>query len=300
MADSAPVVLSLCSGIGMLDEAVRLVFPGAVTAAYCEWEAYAASVLLARMEDATLEPAPVWNGDLRDFNAQPFRGVVDLLVAGLPCQPYSLAGKQRGNDDARSWGEAGDGPIPHFLRIVAECRPAVVFLENVPAWVMGGWFRPVGEELCRLGYEIEEPVFLAAGDVGASHERERVFVLAHLPGERGEGWRLPEPAVADANGLRRRSKGNGEQFATGAYWSGLPVFAPGPAAPEWKRIVETSPWLAPAIEPGLCVLAYGVALVVDQSRADQLRCAGNGVVALQAAVALVELLSRADQKETLT
>lgn len=403
MADSAPIVLSLCSGIGMLDEAARIVWPGARTAAYCEWEAYAAAVLLARMEDASLEPAPVWGGDLRDFNAQPFRGVVDMLVAGLPCQPYSCAGRQRGNDDARSWGEDGAGPLPQFLRIVGECRPAVVFLENVPAWVMGGWFRPVGEELCRLGYEIEEPVFLAAADVGASHERERVFILAHLPGERGRGWRLsatggrqhatdvdgecaeladaqhqpgcsewqPEPRQRRAKGpengampwqagcgqghtheqreqqphhpdgseprgdtrpgdggtsggLDPLASGDGLAVACGTGPEGgerggahgqrhgaasprptpelreVPLFAPAPGdTAGWLRTLtdEQRHELAPAIEPGLRVLADGVALVVDASRADQLRCAGNGVVALQAAVALVELLSRAAATE---
>lgn len=455
MVDTCPTVLSLCSGIGMLDEAVRLVFPGAVTATCCEWEAHAASVLLARMEDQTLEPAPIWGGDLRDFNAQPFRGVVDLLIAGLPCQPYSLAGRQRGNDDARSWGEDGDGPIPQFLRIAAECRPALVFLENVPAWVVGGWFRPVGEELCRLGYDIEEPLFLAAGDVGASHQRERVFILAHLPGERGRRWGLsaaggrqhaidldgeraeladaqhqpgsaewePEPWQRRAEGpdhgamprqagcelghpheqreqqphhangtqsrgdartcacgpscqlaqptrgglgeLREPSGSGGQPHGHGEAMAdadagrlpvgrtaddagrsqpdpwltrepvqplasgdglavpagkgcegercaslarsldgnagrngGTPLFAPGPGdLTAWRGILGDSPHLAPAVEPGLRVLADGLALVVDASRADQLRCAGNGVVALQAAVALVELLSRVERGE---
>jgi hypothetical protein len=71
------------------------------------------------------------------------------------------------------------------------------------------------------------------------------------------------------------------------------VFAPGPGdAVEWQRILSRKPWLAPAVEPGVCVHVDGVALVVDAGRADQLRCGGNGVVALQAAVALTELLRR--------
>lgn len=412
----SPTVLSLCSGIGMLDEAIRLVFEHARTACFAEWEAYAASVLLARIEDESLEPAPVWCGDLRDFDATPFRGLVDILAAGLPCQPYSYAGKREGNTDRRSYGQ-GDGPIPQFLRITAECRPTVVLLENVPAWLRGGWFRPVGEELSRLGYEIAEPVFVAASDVGASHERERVFVLAHLPGERGKGWRLSKPdgrddatdverrgesrmadtssgddsgrglerrmdarpettegrrespanrpddvcaTVADAqdpdrrpgergeetgtrtHGQRRRRPSGGEpdvgdsnrrgrstgratnvarpdqseprkpdeQLAESARGgqrelrqsserqrladgSDPDLFAPGPSDPRWQSIIANSPHLAPAIEPGLRELASGQSLVVDSERADQLRCCGNQVVALQAACALVELLRRA-------
>ena len=91
----------------------------------CEWEGYAASCLLARMEEQSLEPCPIWCGDLSGLNATPFRGLVDVLCAGLPCQPYSCAGKQQGVSDQRSFDD-GDGPIPHFLRIVSECRPAVV------------------------------------------------------------------------------------------------------------------------------------------------------------------------------
>lgn len=391
----------------MLEEAVRLVFPGSRCAALCEWEAYAASTLLARMADASLEQAPVWCGDLRDFNATGFRGLVDILTAGLPCQPYSCAGKKQGNTDARSWGEDGDGPIPGFLRIVGECRPAVVFLENVPTWVRAGWFRPVGDELCRMGYEIVEPVFLAAGDVGASHQRERVFILAHAKHEQqhgsGRAWRrwtgfenghfkmdnaagarcngtgtgpvaderggqcVPGAGCADvahadeqrcgetgeraggcnagesggelahAAGVRfqgRRGEHAGERlsgshsgelaqpaqrglgelressavanagsagisFRTGnrtpssTEASGGTIFPPGPDAFQWQTILTRNPHLAPAVESGFRVLADGLAVVVDEARADQLRCVGNGVVPLCAAVALVELLRRA-------
>ena len=129
----------------MLDEAVRLVLPGHRVAGYAEWESGAASVIMARMEDASLEPAPVFCGDLGGLDARPFFGVVDILTAGLPCQPYSVAGKRLGNADERSHGDGESGPIPQFLRIVGECRPALVFLENVAAWVRGGYFRAVGE-----------------------------------------------------------------------------------------------------------------------------------------------------------
>jgi len=205
-------VLSLCSGVGMHDLGLGSVFH-ARTVCYVEREAFSASQLVALMEAECLDTAPVWS-DLSTFDARVWRGVVDCVVAGLPCQPYSVAGKREGNDDRRAFGD-GDGPIVHFLRIVAECRPAVVFLENVPAWVTGGWFRPVGDELCRLGYELEAPLFLAADDVGAAHQRERVWLMAYQPG-RGqrvlrESWRgvgcaeQDSRALADAEGRRGRA-----------------------------------------------------------------------------------------------
>ncbi len=147
--------------------------------AYVEREAFPCAILGDRGEQEALGAAPVFP-DLAGFDGRRFRGLVDLIVAGLPCQPYSVAGKREGWDDKRSIGE-GDGPIVQFLRIVEEVLPALVFMENVPPWVTARdqWFRPVGERLSELGYRVEKPLFLAARDVGASHERERVFILAH-------------------------------------------------------------------------------------------------------------------------
>ena len=176
-------ICSTFSGVGMLDEGVRagLEYLGipSVCVGYCEREAYPASVLMARMEEKTLEQAPVWCGDIADLDAKPLRGFVDLLTGGPPCQPYSVAGAQEGNDDDRAFGEDDDGPMQHLLRVISECGPALVFLENVPPWLTGGHFRAVGEELCRMGYSLARPLFITAKAVGASHKRDRVFVLAY-------------------------------------------------------------------------------------------------------------------------
>ncbi|MCC6358082.1 MAG: DNA cytosine methyltransferase [Phycisphaerales bacterium] len=203
MAD--PVnILSLYSGSGMHDEAVcaalRVLGLAPRVLGYVEREASAAAWLLARMEAATVEPAPVWCGDLCDLDARPMRGWVDLVVASPPCQPYSSAGKRLGNADERSHG-AGDGPLPHTVRIIDECRPALVWFENVPEWVTGGHFRGFGEELCGLGYDISPPIFLAAADVGAPHERERVFILCRLADAGGSS------VFASTAGLAIRSRG---------------------------------------------------------------------------------------------
>lgn len=279
-----PQILSVFSGIGMLDEAIRLVFRDAITLCYIEREAYCAAVLATRMEEGSLDEAPVWS-DIGTFNANGLRGRIDILVGGPPCQPYSVAGKRVGNADKRSFGD-GTGPLHHLLRIISECRPTLVFLENVPAWVCGGWFRQFGEALCGLGCEIEEPVLLTAAAVRAGHKRERVFILAHQTHKttlgNSECWGLGQGDSGD--------KTTSAEIVASRCDS--PIFAPGPNDPAWEDILEDYPHLAPAIEPGLRLLVDGRPVVLDASRANQLRAAGNGVVALQAGLAFAHLLER--------
>ena len=117
-------VLSLFSGIGGLDLAVKLAIPGARTVLYVEGEAAAVAVLAAHMEAGRLDAAPVWS-DVTTLDARDLRGAVDCIIAGAPCQPYSVAGQRRGDEDERYlW--------PSIFRVIDECQPALVFLENVP------------------------------------------------------------------------------------------------------------------------------------------------------------------------
>lgn len=209
MADTLNI-LSLFTGSGMHDEAVRaglrVLGYNSRVCGYVEREASAAAFLMGRMEAATVEPAPVFVGDLRDVDARPMRGHVDIVVASPPCQPYSSAGQRRGESDERSFGDDGAGPLGHTIRIIDECRPALVWFENVPEWVTGGTFRRFGDELSRLGYSVQDPIFLAAEDVGAPHRRERVFILAVADAER-DARRQSEP--------RRRSNWRAPAGRTG-------------------------------------------------------------------------------------
>lgn len=125
------------------------------------------------MEEKRLDPAPVWS-DLATFDGVRWRGVVDLVTASPPCQPYSTAGLRRGLEDER-----GGAVLGHLARVIEECRPGVVFLENVWRWWSGGYFRNFGERLFGMGYRILPPLRLAAGDVGAPHRRERGWCLAY-------------------------------------------------------------------------------------------------------------------------
>jgi DNA (cytosine-5)-methyltransferase 1 len=180
-------ILGLCSGLGWLEFAAAEVLRHrgirASVVCHCEWEAVTAA-LLGRLQDTTGDAAPIWD-DISTFDSRAWRGVVDCVVAGLPCPAYSCAGKRTGNDDERAWGPDGEsGPQYHFLRVVSEIMPAVVFLENVPLWVSGGHFRRLGDGLLGLGYRIPPAVFLPASAIGASQRRERVYVMAYREGEK--------------------------------------------------------------------------------------------------------------------
>lgn len=174
-------VLSFCSGYGGLDLGVDLATGGATrVVCHVEREAFAAAVLAARMAEEVVAPAPVWS-DLRTFDGRPWRGVVDLITGGYPCQPFSHAGKRLGEQDERHlW--------PDIARVIGEVEPGIVFFENVAGHLTLG-FDAVRADLERLGYRVAAGLFSAA-EVGASHRRERLFILgvadAQLPVDAGQ------------------------------------------------------------------------------------------------------------------
>lgn len=138
-----------------------------------EHDAYAASVLVARQNDGCLEAFPVWD-DVRTFDGRPWRGAVDVLSGGFPCQDISCAGKGVGIGGERSglWSE--------MARIIGEVRPRFVFVENSPLLVSRG-LGLVLSDLARLGFSARWGV-VGADDAGAPHRRKRVWVLAYTSG----------------------------------------------------------------------------------------------------------------------
>ena len=87
--------LSFCAGYGGIDLGLQRVLPSCRTVAYVEIEAFAIANLVAKMEAGDLDAAPVWT-DVKTFPAEPFRGLVDIISGGYPCQPFSAAGKRLG------------------------------------------------------------------------------------------------------------------------------------------------------------------------------------------------------------
>lgn len=156
-------VLSLCSGVGGLDLGLKLAMPTSRTVAYMEIEAYACEILVKRMQEKILDPAPLWS-DIKSFDGKPWRGKVDLITGGYPCQPFSVAGKKLGEKDPRHlW--------PHVRRIVSEVEPTLCFFENVGGHLQLG-FEQVHDDLQGLGYKVKAGLF-SAEEVGAPHRRER-------------------------------------------------------------------------------------------------------------------------------
>ena len=161
--------LSLCAGGGGLDMGLMLAEPGFHTRCFVEWEEYPRSTIIAAQRAGYFAPAPIWD-DLTTFDARTFRGALDIVLAGYPCQPFSHAGQRRGEDDPRHlW--------PHVARVVRECDPEWVFLENVSGHVTLG-AETVLRELRDMGYTAAAGLFSAA-ETGAPHERLRWFCVAH-------------------------------------------------------------------------------------------------------------------------
>jgi DNA (cytosine-5)-methyltransferase 1 len=132
-----------------------------------EWEPYAASVLVARQNDGLLPSFPIWD-DVQTFDGRPWRGIVDVISGGFPCQDISAAGKGAGIDGERS------GMWREMARIIHEVRPRFVFVENSPMLVSRGLDRVLGD-LAAMGFDAQWGV-LGAADVGAPHQRDRIWI----------------------------------------------------------------------------------------------------------------------------
>jgi len=136
-----------------------------------EIEDYPRRVLLQRQRDGILEPFPIWD-DVNTFDGKPWKGLVDILSGGFPCQDVSAAGKGAGVRD----GERS-GLWKEYSRIIGEVRPKLIFAENTPLLPSRG-MDLILSDLSRLGYHAVWGV-LGAGALGAQHKRDRIWILAY-------------------------------------------------------------------------------------------------------------------------
>jgi len=252
--------ISLCSGIEGLGRGVELALDvlgmGPLQPLlYVEREAFPAAYLASQMEQGELAAAPIWS-DLGTVTGAECGAYLracpkpDILFGGIPCQPWSVAGKQAGKADERDlWPLVED--LIEFLD-----RPEYIFLENVSGFTVWDGLGRVAGSLRAMGYRVAA-ILLGAGDVGASHRRKRLFVLAHcekLGRTAGECEPVRErtriaglEGVCDelANPSIPRSQRSGEGLRG---LSSLPLFPPGPNDFDaWARVLEIDPGLAPAV-----------------------------------------------------
>jgi len=149
-----------------------------------EIDSYCREVLLRRQEEGHLAPFPIWD-DIRTFDGKPWRGIVDVVTAGFPCQPFSVAGKQKGETDKRNlW--------PSTIRIIREVRPRFALLENVRGLLHARgadgrpYFGRILGDLAKSGYDAKWRL-LSAAEVGAPHRRDRLWIVANAQEANG-GW----------------------------------------------------------------------------------------------------------------
>ncbi len=219
-----------------------------------EIEPYAASVLLARQNDGLLPPFPVWD-DVRTFDGRPWRGIVDVVSGGFPCQDISAAGTGAGIEGERSglWSE--------FARIVGEVRPRFAFVENSPMLTSRGLGRVLGD-LAEMGFDARWGV-LGAADIGAPHIRDRIWVVANSAGAQKRGELHPVLVGLGNTEKRRKSQKNGKSDTDEARKRSC-------SSSQDRRGITAQWW---AREPDVGRVAHGVA-----ARVHRIRAIGNGQV----------------------
>ncbi|MGI9339865.1 MAG: DNA cytosine methyltransferase, partial [Psychrobacter sp.] len=183
-AEELPTVIAFCAGYGGIERGLELAGVKHRVIAYVEIEAYCVANLVAKMESGELAPAPIYT-DLKTFPSEIFRGKVSLLTGGYPCQPFSAAGSRKGEDDPRHlW--------PFIRRHIAAIRPDRVFFENVEGHISLG-LSSVIADLEEDDYRATWGIF-SAREVGAPHQRKRVFIMANRNGVRCNRGKLSDGA----------------------------------------------------------------------------------------------------------
>ena len=298
----SPVVLSFCPGILGIERGLARAGVDCRVAAYVEIEAYIIANLVAGMEAGLVDPAPIWT-DAKTFDARPFRGKVHGIIGGYPCPGESLAGLREGHlYKGFLW--------PALRKAIPAARPLWCFFENVDDHLTGT-YPIVQRSLRNMGYRVEEGIY-TAGEVGAPHERKRLFILAVANANcsstiRGFGNLLGKGRQNEEEAWQRERSGNepgniGKELA----------YAIGPRlSKQWhygqqeeeinNRIGCSGSTLWPAgqgyyqhswEEPRIIESGVGCTINGYNFREDILRAIGNSVVEQTAELAFIDLIHK--------
>lgn len=140
-----------------------------------ELEPFRAERLCNRQNEGFLPPFPIWNGDIAAFDGRPWRGFVDVVSGGFPCQDISAA-----NPFAEGITGARSGLWKEMRRVICEVGPSFVVVENSPMLTSRGLGTVLGD-LAEMGFDAVWGV-MGADDIGAFHRRDRIYILAFRPG----------------------------------------------------------------------------------------------------------------------
>ncbi len=233
-----------------------------------EWEPYPASVLVARQNDGLLPAFPIWD-DVQTFDGKPWRGIVDVVSGGFPCQDISSAGKGAGIDGERS------GMWREMARIIHEVRPRFAFVENSPMLTSRGLGTVLGD-LASMGFDAKWGV-LGAADVGANHQRDRIWIVAKnvvdSNSTRCKTQWIRENRTGESEQIELRSNKISDSNVSQQQGGSVPI-----GVQQKDSFASDSCWWE--TEPNVGRVADGVA-----SRVDRLKAIGNGQVPLCAAEA---------------
>jgi DNA (cytosine-5)-methyltransferase 1 len=277
---------SLCTGYGGLDMAVEAFFNAEMV--WCaENDKYASKLIKQRFDKPNL-------GDIKQIDWASLEPI-DILTAGYPCQPFSNAGQRKGSDDERHiW--------PHIIKAIGILRPKFIILENVRGHLSLG-FKEVLGDLAQNGYDAKWRV-VRASDIGAPHQRARLFIIAYSDGkglqgsrwqERGFGSEFTTDTNSDACEKSRRT--DREISATDRGLQSRQDIGQARSEHRFSRSMERET-IPNALDQGklnakfveyMMGLPGGWVTDLDLSRSQQLKMLGNGVVPQQAYYAL-ELL----------
>lgn len=230
--------LSLFSGANGGDLAFQHLLKGFRCVGYIDHEPYCQAITRQRISDGLLDNAPIFSC-IKEFISQgwakEYQGMVELVIGGFPCQPFSVAGKRKGEQDERNmW--------PWTIAAIRLVRPRYAFLENVPGLLASGYMPRIFADLAEAGYHARWTV-LGADDVGANHKRKRLWILAYTtkpndricnpesinrqiqqPGKCNSKkdvanptkQRLPESTCRELEGLQQQKKSSqGREFSRG-------------------------------------------------------------------------------------
>ncbi len=266
--------LDLFSGIGGFSLGLEAT-GGFETKAFCDIEKYPRQVLQKHW------PHVKQYEDIKELNYERLKadGIdsIDIITGGYPCQPFSIAGRQKGEQDPRHlW--------PEYFRLVKELRPTWVIGENVSGHIKLG-LDTVIEDLESEDYSVR-PFSISASSIGANHQRERIWILAH---SRRSQWPRAELRGENENETRKENANQFERSSSTSevdvantnderlqrQWQSRNQFTPRfnssrESSEEGQRTVGQGWWES---EPNMGRVAHGI-----PKRVDRLKSLGNSLV----------------------